>query len=75
MHHLETCLLIAEVDRVLCHLVMFFIVFFYLMYKVKYTRYQDSSVNCGGGIKKKIGEGNNKIVGGGRREIKMKRSK
>ena len=23
MQHLETCLLIAEVDRVLCHLVMF----------------------------------------------------
>ena len=24
MQHLETCLLIAEADRVLCHLVMFF---------------------------------------------------
>ena len=27
MQHLETCLLIAEADRVLCHLVMFTVVF------------------------------------------------
>ena len=37
MQHLETCLLIAEVDRVLCHLVMFFTVFLYWMYKMKYS--------------------------------------
>ena len=44
MQQLETCLLIAEVDRVLCHLVMFLTVFFYWMYKMKYSCYQDSSV-------------------------------
>ena len=44
MQHLETCLLIAEADRVLCHLVMFLTVFFYSMYKMKYSCYQDSSV-------------------------------
>ena len=55
MHHLETCLLIAEVDRVLSDVVMFFIVFFYWMCKVKYSCYQDSSVNCGGRIKKNWG--------------------
>ena len=35
MQRLETCLLIAEADRVLCHLVMFLTVFFYLMYQMK----------------------------------------
>ena len=44
MQHLETCLLIAEADRVLCHLVMFLTVFSYRMYKMKYSCYQDSSV-------------------------------
>ena len=44
MQHLETCLLIAEVDRVLYHLVMFFTVFLYWMYKMKYSCFQDSSV-------------------------------
>ena len=44
MQHLETCLLIAEADRVLCHLVMFLTVIFYWMYKMKYSCYQDSSV-------------------------------
>ena len=44
MQHLETCLLIAEADRVLCHLVMLFTVFFYWMCKMKYSCYQDSSV-------------------------------
>ena len=44
MQHLETCLLIAEADRVLCNLVMLFTVFFYWMCKMKYSRYQDSSV-------------------------------
>ena len=39
MQGLETCLLIAEADRVLCHLVMFKTVFFYLMYKMKYSCY------------------------------------
>ena len=31
MRRLETCLLIAEADRILCHFVMFKTVFFYLM--------------------------------------------
>ena len=31
MQHLETCLLIVEVDRVLCHLVMFLNCLFYWM--------------------------------------------
>ena len=44
MQRLETWLLIAEADRVLCHLVMFKTVFFYLMYKMKYSCYQDCSV-------------------------------
>ena len=44
MQHLETCLLIAKADRVLCHPVMFQTVFFYLMYKMKYSCYQDCSV-------------------------------
>ena len=44
MQHLETSLLIAEADRVLWHLVMFLTVFFYWMYKMKYSCYQDSSV-------------------------------
>ena len=30
MQHLETCLLIAEADRVLCHLVMFLTAFLFL---------------------------------------------
>ena len=44
MQHLETCLLIAEIDRVLCHLVIFLTVFFHRMYKMKYSCFQDSSV-------------------------------
>ena len=44
MQHLKTCLMISEADRVLCHLVMFLTVFFYWMYKMKYSCYQDSSV-------------------------------
>ena len=44
MQHLETCLLIAEADRVLCHLVMVLTVFSHWMYKMKYSCYQDSSV-------------------------------
>ena len=44
MQHLETCLLIAEADRVLCHLVLFLNVFFHWIYKIKYGCYQDSSV-------------------------------
>ena len=47
MQHLETCLLIAEADRVLCHPVMFLTVVLYLMYKMKYSCYQDSSVTHG----------------------------
>ena len=44
MHHLGTCLLIAEVDRVLCHVVMFLTVSFHWMYTMKYSCFQDSSV-------------------------------
>ena len=44
MQHLETCLLIAEAGRVLCHLEMFLTVFFHWMYKMKYSCYQESSV-------------------------------
>ena len=47
IQRLETCLLIAEADRVLCHLVMFKTVFFYLKYKMKYSCYQDCSVIYG----------------------------
>ena len=36
--------LTAEADRVLCQLVMFLTVFFFWMYKMKYSCYQDSSV-------------------------------
>ena len=43
MQHPESCLLIAEADRVLCHLVMFLTVFFDWMYKMKYSCFQDSS--------------------------------
>ena len=38
----DTCLLIAEADRVLCHLVMFLPVFLHLIYKMKYSCYQHS---------------------------------
>ena len=44
MQYLETCLLIAGADRVLCRLMMFFIVFSHWLYKMKYSCYQDSSV-------------------------------
>ena len=44
MQHLDTCSMIAEEDRVLCHLVMFLTVFFYWMYKIISSCYQDSSV-------------------------------
>ena len=46
MQHLETCLLIAEADRVLFHLEMFLTVFFYWMYKMKYSCYQDLWLVC-----------------------------
>ena len=36
--------LIAEADRVLCQLVTFLTVFFYWMYKMKYSCYQESFV-------------------------------
>ena len=36
--------LAAEAHRVLCQLVMFLIVFFHLLYKMKYSCYQDCSV-------------------------------
>ena len=41
MQHLETCFSIAEADRVLCHLVMVLTVFFQLMYKMRYSCYQE----------------------------------
>ena len=41
MRYLETCLLIAEADEVLCHLLMILTVFFHCMYKVKYSCYQE----------------------------------
>ena len=44
MKHLETCLLIAEAERLLCHLVMFLNAFLHWMYKMKYSCFQDSSV-------------------------------
>ena len=40
VQHLETCLLIAEVDRVLCYLVMFLTVFFHWVYKMKYAAFK-----------------------------------
>ena len=43
MQRLETCSLIAGADRVLCHLVMFLNVFFYLVYKMKCSCYEDCS--------------------------------
>ena len=36
--------LTAEADRVLCQPVMFLTVFFHLMYKMKFSCYQESSV-------------------------------
>ena len=47
LQRLETCLLVAEADRVLCHFGMFLTVFFYWIYKMKYSCYQDSSVIYG----------------------------
>ena len=44
MQHLESCLLIAEADRVLSHPVMFLSAFFRWMHKMKYGYYLDSSV-------------------------------
>ena len=44
MQYLETCLLTVEAVKVLFHLVMFLSVFFYWIYKMKYSCYQDSSV-------------------------------
>ena len=41
MQHLETCFSIAEADRVLCHLVVVLNVVFHLMYKLKYSCYQE----------------------------------
>ena len=43
----ETCLLIAEADRVLCHLVMFLSVFLHCIYKMRYSCYQHSFVILG----------------------------
>ena len=43
----ETCFLIAEADRVLCHLVMFLPVFLHWIFKMKYSCYQHSFVIFG----------------------------
>ena len=43
----ETCLLIAEADRVLCHLVMFLPVFLHWIYKMRYSCYRHSFVILG----------------------------
>ena len=43
----ETFLLIAETDRVLCHLVMFLPLFLHWIYKMKYGSYQRSFVILG----------------------------
>ena len=37
MKHLETCLLIVEAERLLCHLVMFLNAFLHWMNKMKYS--------------------------------------
>ena len=37
MQHLETCLLLAETDRVLRNVVKLLTVFFYWMHKMKYS--------------------------------------
>ena len=43
----ETCLLIAEADRVLCHLVTFLpAVFLHWLYKMKYSCYQHSATQA-----------------------------
>ena len=47
IQHLETCLLIAEADRVLCHLVMVLTVFFHWMYKIKYSCHREYSTTHG----------------------------
>ena len=46
MQHLDTCLLIAEVDRVLCHLVIFLTVFLSWLHKLKYRCLQYSSMSA-----------------------------
>ena len=43
MQHPETCLLVAETDRVLCNVVKLLTAFFYWMHKMKYSCWQDSS--------------------------------
>ena len=43
----ETCFLIAEADRVLCHLVIFLPVFLHWIYKMKYSHFQHSFVIFG----------------------------
>ena len=40
MQQVENCLLIAEANRVLCHLPMFLTAFFSWIYKMKYSCYQ-----------------------------------
>ena len=43
----ETCLLTAEADRVLSHLVVFLPVFLYWIYKMKHSCHQQPSVILG----------------------------
>ena len=47
MQNLETCLLIAEADRVLCHLIMFLTVFLRWIYEMKYSCCQNVFVILG----------------------------
>ena len=47
MQNLETCLLIAEADRVLCHLIMFLTVFLPWIYEIKYSCCQNVFVILG----------------------------
>ena len=44
MLHLETCLLIAEADRVLCHLMMLLTAFFLVFHEPKLTLYISKKV-------------------------------
>ena len=62
MQHPESCLLIAEADRVLCHLVMFLTVFFDWMYKMKYSCYRESSVICLLGLVEKCVACQNSVI-------------
>ena len=42
--YFDSYLLLAEADRVLCHLEMFLTIVSHWMYKIKFSCYQESSV-------------------------------